>query len=44
MSWTKEQIADFLAKKSLEFFNNEEDSIELYQKEVSNGYNNSFSS
>tara|TARA_B100000131_G_scaffold322062_1_gene374754 strand:- start:1270 stop:2658 length:1389 start_codon:yes stop_codon:yes gene_type:complete len=37
MSWTQEQVADFLAKKSLEFFKNEGDSIDVYQKEVSGG-------
>ena len=37
MAFTKEQIAEFLAKKTLEYFNNPEDSINPYQKEISDG-------
>ena len=37
MAMTKEQIAEYLAKKTLEYFKNTDDSIELYQKQVSDG-------
>ena len=37
MAFTKEQIAEFLAKKTLEYFNNPEDSINPYQREISDG-------
>ena len=34
---TKEQLADLIAKKSLEFYNNQEDSINPYQSQISDG-------
>jgi len=37
MAMTKEQIADFLSKKSLEYLENADETINPYQKEISNG-------